>query len=236
MSGLPDLLRAFLGEALQGLHVSVPARVIAVDAGTQRCSVAPMSTVRVGVDEIPLPVLDDVPIAPMRGGGCTVWLPLSPNDVVTLLFSDRSLEEFRRSGGQTAPRDPRSHSLADAVALPFSVWPDGQPSQLGSTTDIVIGFDIGSTVRITPSGDVVLGGPAATAVALAPLVQAQLVALGPILTALSAAVTAAAAAAADPTPIAASAATTAAAAVAASLQSFLAAWPAPMAAQKVSAL
>ncbi len=182
-TSLGKLIRGALDGRLAGLHVAVPGKVVSYDAATQRCSVAPMSSIRVGENEVPLPVIEDVPVAWPRAGGCTIVLPIAVGDVVEVRFYDRALDDWRGTGEQVAPSDPRAHALTDAVVFPAGVWPDALPSPTAALAgdDIVIARDGGGCIAIKPDGSVVLGdvvaGVVAQPVASAPLVDAQLAAL-----------------------------------------------------------
>lgn len=185
MSELGELLRQTIDARLGALHVAAPGRIQSYDAAAQTCSVLPQSHLRHGDVEIPLPVIDDVPVCWMRGGGCTVSLPLQVGDAVTVFFSDRSVDEWRGVGTVLAPTDPRAHALTDAFVVPFAVWPNAEPSPVVSATDIVIAFNGGASIAVSPTGAINVGGVGAQPVALSPLVQANLAALVPLLTALA---------------------------------------------------
>lgn len=244
MSELANLIAGALDAKLQTVHVCVPARVVSYAVATQTCVVDPIGFVRHGDVEIALPRLSDVPLSPMRLGGFTVHAPAQAGDTVLLVFSDRSLEEWRTTGLSSAPSDHRAHSLADAVALPFGVWPEASPSAQVSPTGLTIAHALGAIV-LNADGSVVLGdvvgGVAAQPVPLDPLLVAALQALKPILSAILAAsgtiAAAGAAAAAPPTSLASAAAvTTATTAAQAAINTLLAAWPPPTAATKTRAL
>jgi hypothetical protein len=229
---LGQLIRGAIDHRLHGLRVSVPGEIVSYVAATQRCRVQPLAFVRVGDEEQPMPVLDDVPVCWPRAGGCAVILPIAAGDKVTVSFSDRELDGYRGTGLATEPTGPRAHHLSDAFVLPMGIWPDAQPLLAGALagTDVVVVRDGSTCIAIKADGSVVVGdvvgGVLSQAVTLDPMLRLQLLQLPPVLAAMAAATTAAAAAAADPTPVAAAAAT-AAAAAAQVLVATLAAWPAP---------
>ena len=183
---LSEIIRRFVEEKAGGLHVSCPGRVVSYDAATQRCSVRALSHVRIDDTEIPLPVIDDVPVAWPRSSGCLLSFPLTVGDPVLLVFTDRMLDLWRGTGESVAPSSPRTHNLTDAVALPWGVWPDAQPDSRVSATDVVLAGPGSSKVSISPDGSVTIesggstfvgGSAGAQALALAPLVEAQNTAL-----------------------------------------------------------
>jgi hypothetical protein len=65
------------------------------------------------------PLLIDVPVFTLQGGGGYVQVPVSAGDECLLLFSDRRIDEWfvNGAGQQSAPGDPRMHDLSDGIAL-----------------------------------------------------------------------------------------------------------------------
>lgn len=244
MSDVAALIRAFLEQEKQTLHVACPARVVSFDAVKQSCSVQPISSVRMSDTEIALPVLEDVPFCFPRAGGFTLSMPVAAGDIVTLFFSDRMLDTWRGSGRVSSPTDPRSHALADAFAAPIGVWPDGSlssvPAAAGTAAALV---GPGGGIRVDADGTVHIGtganGLGSQALALDPAVRAQLNAINPLLTALADAVSlmaplVAVLAAAPPAAAAITAAGVASKVARTALT--VAQWPTTMAATKAKAL
>lgn len=226
---IAEVIRAFVEEQMGGLHVAMPGRIVSYDATTQRASVRPMTSRRIDESEIALPVVDDVPVCWPRSSTSILAFPLAVNDPVWLMIPDRTLDGFRGTGLAVPPDSTRTHDLSDVVCLPAGVWPDATPDPRVSATDAVLAGPGASRVIIKPDGSIVietassafLGGDlGAQAVALAPLVDAQLQALKAVLTVL----------AADMTAL--GVAVGVGATTAASLAAFLPAWPTTMAALK----
>ena len=65
-----------------------------------------------------LPLLVNVPISWVQGGGLCSTFPLTKGDEVTVIFTDRCLDAWRQSGGVQPQTDCRMHSLSDAIAIP----------------------------------------------------------------------------------------------------------------------
>lgn len=64
------------------------------------------------------PPLDRVPVVVMQGGGGSLTFPITTGDECILLFNDRDIDNWFKSGSTTAPpTTARTHSLADAVAI-----------------------------------------------------------------------------------------------------------------------
>lgn len=63
------------------------------------------------------PLLIDVPVVTLQGGGGALQLPIAAGDQCLLLFSDRRIDEWYQNGGEAAPASPRLHDMSDAIAL-----------------------------------------------------------------------------------------------------------------------
>lgn len=62
-------------------------------------------------------VLVDCPIFTLQGGGSSLQMPIEPGDNCIVLFSDRNIDNWYRTGSEGIPFDGRTHSLSDAIAL-----------------------------------------------------------------------------------------------------------------------
>lgn len=63
------------------------------------------------------PLLVDVPVVTIQGGGAALQVPIAAGDQCLLFFSDRRIDEWYQNGGESAPGDPRMHDLSDGFAL-----------------------------------------------------------------------------------------------------------------------
>src|SRR5699024_8745233 len=81
-------------------------------------------------------------------------MPLQSGDGVLLIFADRSLDEWKRSGGPVAPADRRQHELTDAIAVP-SLLPF---SDAGADPDNVVLYHGTSKIILKENGEVDIGG------------------------------------------------------------------------------
>ena len=100
----------------------MPGRVERFDSANQLADVTPLLQ-ESALDESgnetieSLPVLTNVPVQFVGGGGYAVTFPVAAGDPCWLTFSDRSLDEWIDRGGVVDPIDLRRHDLADPVAL-----------------------------------------------------------------------------------------------------------------------
>lgn len=89
-----------------------------------------------------LPLLQNVPVAFMRGGGYSVTHPLSQGDFAILLCTMFNIGEWFETGNIGDPGDTALHSLSGLIALPFII--DGRYTDLNASADayVVAGDDI----------------------------------------------------------------------------------------------
>jgi hypothetical protein len=64
-----------------------------------------------------LPLLLDVPVCFMGGGGCVLTLPLAKGDECLVIFADRCIDGWFQLGGVQTQTDQRLHDLSDGFAI-----------------------------------------------------------------------------------------------------------------------
>jgi len=116
---LAKLLQMAIDGRLCDVHTSMPGIVKSYDRATQTVKVQPALR-RKYVDGkiVDLPIINQVPVVFPRAKGKWVHFDLEEGDVVTLLFSERSLDTWKQKGGLVSPDDPRKFHLSDAYAIP----------------------------------------------------------------------------------------------------------------------
>lgn len=151
----PDLstvIREALDIWSSAIRVMMPGKIISYDKDKQLADVQPMlqETLSNG-DLINLPEIKNVPVQWFRVGLAVIYMPLRPDDLVMLIFSDKSLDKWEGedNDGLTAkdPQDVRSHDLSDAIAVP-GLYPPGVPIPNVDPADMrLILFDSSGNVR-----------------------------------------------------------------------------------------
>jgi hypothetical protein len=63
------------------------------------------------------PVIQDVPIMVLQGGGSWLEFPIAEGDPCLLLFNDRDIDNWWISGNETTPNSLRKHELSDCLAI-----------------------------------------------------------------------------------------------------------------------
>lgn len=63
------------------------------------------------------PKLVDCPVFTLQGGGSSIQFPIKKGDECIVLFADRNLDAWFKTGSETAPLDDRCHDFSDGIAL-----------------------------------------------------------------------------------------------------------------------
>ncbi len=144
-------------------HFSRPGRIETFDSATGKAGVKPLIQFPVKdrdtgvVTTLELPVINDVPIAVMQGGGGRLTFPISAGDPCMLIFSEVSLDEWLESGGDPDPLDFRRNQLSDAMAIVgIQSFADWQEPLAGKTA---LQFGTGE-ISIDESGKIAIGNSA----------------------------------------------------------------------------
>jgi hypothetical protein len=171
-----QLIKLALDARLTDLHVALPGKVELWDNDSLKVSVRPMikraiETVSGGSKVEELPVIQNVRVVYPGGGGFAVAYPLSVGDTGVLLFCERNIAEWGRTGENSNPRDRRLHGLAGAVFLP-GLRTDGDAITV-ATDGLTLGAADGS-FAIKIKSDVAEIGGSSDAAALASKTNEQI--------------------------------------------------------------
>lgn len=78
----------------------------------------PLNNVQASSDiVIDYPLLVNVPIVFLNGGGAYLTFPIAPGDTCLVMFCDRDIDNWLQTGAVSPPNSDRAHDLNDAVAL-----------------------------------------------------------------------------------------------------------------------
>ena len=170
---LAGLLESFIGDALLGTNIAVPAIMRSYDSDTREASVQVVINKETPEGFGEFPIIQGVPVVQLGGRSAGISIPFQSGDMVLLVFSQKSLDAWLDSatGEPTDPRDTRVNSIQDAVAIP-GIFPFSMaPTIAGASTDLVITNDIGGdkettislkgdgTISITSTGKVTIDAP-----------------------------------------------------------------------------
>jgi hypothetical protein len=158
---LSEVMRKAIDSQLTELHVCMPARVKSYDATLQTANVQPtLKRVYTDGEKVSLPVINNVPVCHPRAGQAIVHLPLKADDIITLVFSSRSLDSWKLTTGTTEidPEDPRKHALSDAYAIPGG-YPSLNPAIVTEANDLQLKHTL-AEINIKEDGNIVFkAGP-----------------------------------------------------------------------------
>jgi len=147
-------VRQLIGAELSELHTCLPGKIVTYDG--QFATVKPSLDKQLANGQtLAAPQIVKVPVCWLAGvgGSAQITVPLKPGDDVLLHFSERALENWL-GGSDQAPDDPRVFDLSDAFASPML-----RPT-VGKADTANVNIQYGpTTIKITPSGDVLVSGP-----------------------------------------------------------------------------
>lgn len=117
---LSEVIQTVIDATLIDLHVCIPATVVEYDPDTQYADV--QISLKIKYEDgtlINWPVIPNVPVVhPRANGGKTyIHIPLKKDDQLTLVVSERSLDNWKTQGGIQDPDDRRKFNMTDAYAL-----------------------------------------------------------------------------------------------------------------------
>lgn len=171
MITLESILTNFLTAYMQDCFFAMPAVVLAVrDMEQLSIDVQPLpNRLFKDGDTAEYPVLHHVPVIMPYTGSSAILMPVQEGDTVMLLFSQRSIDEFKGGSGTPYDTGRRFMSLQDAVAIigisPFSKSPNRQIAHTlpHNTKDLTIVHNLGTPseceVRMTQDGSITATSP-----------------------------------------------------------------------------
>lgn len=136
-----DVLDAFKAEVFRDLNCVKQGEIVEYDPATASCTVKLKIKEFVDVDadtSVSYPLLADVPVFVLQGGGAWMELPIAEGDPCLVLFSDRDIDNWWTSGNETTPNTQRRHSLSDGIAL-VGINPKSNPLALTGQARIFAG-------------------------------------------------------------------------------------------------
>jgi hypothetical protein len=176
---LEELLRKAMDARVAQVRVAIPGQVVSYDKATQTANIQPIVDDFVETEtetfNESLPQLQGVPVAVYSGGGFFVHVPLVKGDTGLLVFQERSIDLWLKTGKQNPPQDLRRHHLGSAVFYP-GVHDSTHALNECQDSMLVAGKDGGLQLRVSGSA-IELGAkdsPSLDFVALAAKVKGEL--------------------------------------------------------------
>ena len=160
-----SVIRRAIDNRLLDLHVQIPGRIERYDAELQQADVTPLifspaEEEDATITATALPVIPNVPVAFPAGGGMRITLPMAKGDIVTLWFSEASLDRWlARDGEAVDPGDFRRHEMSDAIAYP-GLRTFKNPLKSAPTDALSLGNDNGGPTIEIKAATIEAGGTA----------------------------------------------------------------------------
>lgn len=125
----PDMTSVFSGaiaRTLERVNCVKIGRIETFDPGEQKAEITIQSKFeRRGTGQLlDYPLLVDVPVFVLQGGGAYLEMPIAAGDACLVMFNDSNIDTWWTTGNVTPPATRRQHSLADGMAV-VGVNPQG---------------------------------------------------------------------------------------------------------------
>ena len=156
---LRSLLDAFKQEVFFDLNCHMLGSIVAYDGAKQSASVQLSARIPLSSGGTQAyPVLTDCPVFALGAKDRFISMPILPGDPCLVLFSDRDIDNWFVTGGDSVPNTNRTHSLSDGMVLVgFRSLADPVPAY--SANGIIIGCAGGAvSVHDDPEMSSVHGG------------------------------------------------------------------------------
>lgn len=116
--GLEDLMKAIKSDVFKTLNVAKIGKIQKVDLERKTLEAEVVFKRLLGDNQVrAFPLLIDIPFVTIQGGGVALQVPISPGDDCLLIFADRNIDSWFRSGGVGVPFDGRAHDASDGIAI-----------------------------------------------------------------------------------------------------------------------
>lgn len=113
-----DVLVELKREIFANLNCIQIGKITLFDPITQTAQVQIQVRRRIrGILTAAYPLLLDVPVVVLQGGGAYIEMPITTGDYCLVLFNDRNIDTWFSAGQALEPPTKRKHSLSDGIAL-----------------------------------------------------------------------------------------------------------------------
>jgi hypothetical protein len=145
-----EFLNTLINNRLADLNTCIPAKIISYDFKTKKAVVQPAINLEYNDGEvIEMPKISNVPVMHPSTSKASIIFPISIGDNVTLIFSQKSLENWLKDGEISTTDDPRQFDLTDAIAM-IGISPFSEEVVAESKDDLVISCN-DSKITMKPS-------------------------------------------------------------------------------------
>lgn len=164
-AGLPSIIRQGIRNYMKDVHTCLPGKIVEFNAQNQTAKVQLLiRRIFKGNNEKDIPALINVPVWQPKVSGFSITLPIKPDDECLVVFSERSIDNWFKSGGIQTPTDFRLHSYSDAICL---VGMSSEPNVIqnydvdnlqirNSDNDLHISLKADKTIEIKAEGTTII--------------------------------------------------------------------------------
>lgn len=154
-----DVIKAAIRAGAIDLHVSMPGKIDTYNYEYQRADVKPLLKKEYLKDKevVSLPVIPSVPVQfpSANGGNARMTFPIKEGDLGTLIFYDRSVEDWLSGdGSEVLPKEFRLHDLTDAIFIP-GVSTEKNKLTIENEDDVFI-VNSDSKIQLSPDGTILI--------------------------------------------------------------------------------
>lgn len=114
---IEEAIKAGVRTALLDTMVSMPAIVVSFNPGRQTITAELAITRIVNNQSVAFPVLVDIPIIIPSVRGFSITLPIQPGDEVLVVFADRCVDNWIKTGEISSQAEHRVHHISDGFAI-----------------------------------------------------------------------------------------------------------------------
>lgn len=105
-------------QILKSIFTCLPATINSYDSSTKRATVKiALKIVKTNGDELTYPIITDVPIIFPATASYSIYFPLAEGDPILLMFSQRGLNDFKKTYEESSPTVGSFFSIVDAVGI-----------------------------------------------------------------------------------------------------------------------
>lgn len=147
MRKINNMIEATVRHGSSRLFTTLLARVDTFTDGMIECT--PIGKTASGDD---FPSIPEVPLAPLSGGGFSLYVPITSGDYVLLLFNYSPLEEYKGEG-----EDGLYQDLSNGIAIPLGFDTENPYQDTGGEL-LIEDKTNGNTFKMGPLGVDINGG------------------------------------------------------------------------------
>lgn len=157
MAELKDLIKGLIDQAINEMHVALPARINTYDPINLKAEITLLAQKTLNGKPVTVPPIIEVPVAVFKAGPFIIRPPYVPGDIVQVIFNERALDNLLITGNPQEPKLNRKFSLDDAVII-SGLKVENQPALPEEYSDslYIANLNAGSKVVVKPNGDIIL--------------------------------------------------------------------------------